>query len=147
MACKSTATDSIGIIKTSKAQSRHTKHGHLRFGTQILFGAAGHYRSANDPGVVNQSGLLDHFDAYFENKQYVVGDSAYCKTKWCVPIGKSSKHESLTRSDVKLNYLLSRARVVSSIKNCFGALKDRFGFLEELRNGLKVGEDVDGHSR
>ncbi|GAN01705.1 conserved hypothetical protein [Mucor ambiguus] len=104
-----------------------------------------HYGSANDPGVLNASGLLEQLSTYFEDEQYVVADSAYAKTKWCVPIGRASAQESLTGSDVKFNHLLSRARV--SIENCFGALKGRFASLQELRNQLKVEEDVDRHSR
>lgn len=116
------------------------------FDTRILFGATGHYGSANDPGVLNQSGLLSMIDTtFFEGDQYVVADSAYAKTKWCVPIGKNSEHQPLTGSDVKFNQLLSRARV--SIENCFGALKGRFASLEELLNQLKVEKDVDRHSR
>jgi len=115
------------------------------FDTRILFGATGHYGSANDSGVLNQSGFLDKLDTFFEGEQYVVADSAYAKTKWCVPIGKNFEHEPLTGSDIKFNSLLSSARV--SIENCFGALKGRFASLEELRCQLKVEEDVDRHNR
>jgi hypothetical protein len=115
------------------------------FDTRILFGTTGHYGSQNDPGVLSQSGLLELLGSYFEGEQYVVADSAYGKTKWCVPIGKNSEHEPLTGSDIKFNTLLSRARV--SIENCFGALKGRFGSLDEMRNQLKEEADLDRYNR
>ena len=115
------------------------------FDLHILFGETGHYGSANDPGVIIKGGFLDHIDEYFEDEEYVVADSAYAKTRWCVPVGKSFKYEALTGSDRKFNYFLSRARV--SIENCFGVLKGRFPSLDELRIRLNKEEDIDRYSR
>lgn len=51
------------------------------FDLHILFGEPGHYRSANDPGVIIKGEFLDHIDDYFEDKEYVVADSAYAKAR------------------------------------------------------------------
>ncbi|KAK4513972.1 uncharacterized protein ATC70_005979 [Mucor velutinosus] len=115
------------------------------FDTRILFASTGHYGSQNDTGVLSESGLLEQLATFFEGEQYVVADSAYGKTQWCVPIGKNSEHEPLTGSDIKFNNLLSRSRV--SIENCFGALKGRFESLDELRDQLKEEADIDGYNR
>jgi hypothetical protein len=88
---------------------------------------------------------LEHFlDAYFESDKYIVFASAYAKARWCVPIGKSLKHEALTGSERKFNYFLSRARV--SIEYCFGALKGKFPSLDKLRIHLNEEENMDSYN-
>ncbi|CEP14263.1 hypothetical protein [Parasitella parasitica] len=107
---------------------------------RILYNESGHYRSMNDPGVMSYGIFHSKIDEYFEGKEYVVGDSAYKRTSWCIPIKKEGQDGGLTHSDEKFNYFLSQARV--RVDHCFAALKGKFASLEVVQVTVNSRDDV-----
>ncbi|OAC98545.1 hypothetical protein MUCCIDRAFT_167622 [Mucor lusitanicus CBS 277.49] len=109
---------------------------------RVLYHESGHYGSSNDPGVIMNGLLLPKVPQFFPNNEYVIADSIYRKTTWCMPIKKES--DGLTGSDKKFNNYLSKARV--RVEHCFAALKGRFPSLEGLRYKLNKREDLGVHT-
>ncbi|KAG2189598.1 hypothetical protein INT46_003054 [Mucor plumbeus] len=107
---------------------------------QILYVEAGHYGSTNNPGVLSYGLFASKIEEYFEGDEYVIGDSAYKREPWCIPVKKPPLDGGLSRSDEKFNYYLSHARV--RIEHCFAALKGRFASLEELRTTVNSRDNV-----
>ena len=90
----------------------------------------------NDPGVLSYGLFASKIEEYFKGGKYVIGDSAYKREPWCIPVKKLSFGGGLSCSDEKFNCYLSHTRV--RVEHCFAALKGRFASLEELRTTVKI---------
>ncbi|KAG2191582.1 hypothetical protein INT47_012676 [Mucor saturninus] len=107
---------------------------------RITFFATGFLGCRNDSRVFGSSDLGRNLDKYFEDDEYILGDSGYSLEKNVIIPYRDNEKGGFTKEMKKCNYLHARTRV--SIENCFGGLKMRFGSLRNLRCKINVKEDL-----
>lgn len=95
----------------------------------------GYPGSVHDSRIYRESSLSINLENYFNNNEYILGDSAYQLTNTVVTPYRANACEATFANRAKFNRTLSKYRI--RIENCFGALKERFGSLKELRIRLK----------
>jgi hypothetical protein len=104
----------------------------------IRYYVSGWPASAHDNRVFRNSDLFQRPAAYFDNNQYVLGDSAYQNMWFMVSAYKKPVRSQLSAENERFNKALSKARVVS--EHCIGILKARFPILRSIR--MKLMEDT-----
>jgi hypothetical protein len=104
----------------------------------IRYYVSGWPASAHDNRVFRNSDLFQRPAAYFDNNQYVLGDSAYQNMWFMVSAYKKPVRSQLSAENERFNTTLSKARVVS--EHCIGILKARFPILRSIR--MKLVEDT-----
>ncbi|CAG8517100.1 7103_t:CDS:2 [Scutellospora calospora] len=82
--------------------------------------------SVHDAKVFSNSSLYTQQNNLFQDDDYILADSAYPISKWCIPSFKSP-----IRRQIQFNKKHNRTRVV--VEQAFGRLKNRFQFLKEIR--------------
>lgn len=86
--------------------------------------------SVHDSRVFTNSALFLNPSKYFQNEEWLAGDSAYkLSTTIITPFRKNSTELESVKNRFNLLHSMYRVR----IEHCFGILKERFGSLKELR--------------
>ncbi|XP_055350100.1 uncharacterized protein LOC129596781, partial [Paramacrobiotus metropolitanus] len=105
---------------------------------RILYTCCGFTGSAHDSRVYKSTDLYRNPEKYFENDEYLLGDSAYtCTTTVITPYRKSEKTSN--RDNRHFSKLHSGATV--GIENTIGITKNRFQALKGLRVLIKSKKD------
>lgn len=95
---------------------------------------------AHDSRVYNESPLALNPCKYFEDDEYVLGDSGYVlHPTVMLPLKKPSGQE-LSREELNYNYMHAKGRV--PIENAFGILKEVFQSLKCLRHVITGNSSV-----
>lgn len=102
---------------------------------KIRHATVGHPGSVHDAKVFSQCPLKQRPQHYFSGIQWIAGDSAYPLSQNLITPYRRNTAELPREETEKFNRYFSSYRV--RIENCFGALKERFGSLKELRQRLK----------
>ena len=82
--------------------------------------------------------LYQHNGEYFNNKQYLLGDSAFQNTTFMVSSYRKPAGGTMNLYEEKFNTALARPRVLS--EHCIGIWKGRFPFLKGIR--MKITDDT-----
>lgn len=98
---------------------------------------AGYPGSAHDNRIYKESRIFIQSEAYFEAKEYIIGDSAFQNNPHMVSAFKKPKGEDIPRDQEQFNHKLSQLRILS--EHCIGILKGRFPWLKSIR--FKIKED------
>lgn len=107
---------------------------------KILYAQVGDIGTAHDAKTLREGELGKNVEKLFSPREFILGDGAYPKRSWLLPVQRNYKRNQLTGSDIKFNKCISRMRV--RIENCFAALKGRFPSVDQLRNKIKRKEDL-----
>ena len=91
---------------------------------------AGFPGSVHDNRVFRNTILYRDPQRYFGEHMYLLGDSAYANTSFCVSAYKAVRNSSLTEDQKKFNTLVGKARVTS--EHTIGILKGRFQWLKSI---------------
>jgi hypothetical protein len=80
--------------------------------------------STHDNRVFRNSKIyLNHIN-FFDNKQYLLGDSAYCPSPIVIPAFKKSANQRMPVSKQYFNTKLAHIRIKA--EHCIGVLKGRY---------------------
>lgn len=104
---------------------------------RITYYLAGWAGSSHDNRIFRNSDLFQNPDEYFSDSEYIIGDSAYSNTPFCVTTFKKLPNAVLTEHQEIFNTAISRPRVVS--EHTIGILKGRFPWLRHIR--MKITND------
>lgn len=92
---------------------------------------AGFPGSAHDNRIFKSTKLAMDPDAYFDKRQYILGDSAFENQWFMVSAFKRMPGAEMNPSHDKFNKKLAKARICS--EHCIGMLKGRFQWLKGIR--------------
>jgi len=89
---------------------------------------------------VNSDVYLDT-DKYFDQKEYLLGDSAFSASAVMIPAFKKGHNRNLSEEQRYFNNKLAKIRIRS--EHCIGLLKARFQRLRGFRRVIKEKKDLD----
>ena len=89
---------------------------------------------------VNSDVYLDT-DKYFDQKEYLLGDSAFSASAVMIPAFKKGHNRNLSEEQRYFNNKLAKIRIKS--EHCIGLLKARFQRLRGFRRVIKEKKDLD----
>lgn len=93
--------------------------------------------SCADSTVYKRMAIYKSPQTHFSDKQYLIADSAYGLSQYCVPAYKSPAAD--VPENKEFNYCLASSRVRN--EHCIGILKSRWGSLREMRQQLRNDND------
>lgn len=100
----------------------------------------GHPGSVHDARIYNTCDLSTNASQYFNEQEWIAGDSAYKLTKTVItPFKTNASCENQERRNA-FNRKFSKFRI--RIEHCYGLLKERFNSLKEMRISLKNDDSV-----
>ncbi len=102
---------------------------------RIRYYQSGWAGSAHDNRVFDNSDIGLHPEKFFDEKQYILGDSAYTPRPSVVSAYKKLPNRELPRHQELFNRKLARLRIIS--EHTIGVLKARFPWLRNIRHKLK----------
>lgn len=91
--------------------------------------------SSHDNRVWRNWKAVIHFDTYFEDDEYLIGDSAYQPSSILIPSFKCSGGGQLSLKEMLFNLRLANIRI--RVEHCIGVLKERSSLLRRLHSRLK----------
>ena len=80
-------------------------------------------------------------DKYFDQKEYLLGDSAFSASAVMIPAFKKGHNRNLSEEQRYFNNKLAKIRIRS--EHCIGLLKARFQRLRGFRRVIKEKKDLD----
>ena len=110
---------------------------HNRRITYLYTGWAG---SVHDNRCFRNSNLNLQRNKYFEQNQYLLGDSAYTPSRIIVPAYKKAPFQELPAALKRFNTILAKVRIIS--EHTIGILKGRFQCLKGLRVVISRKKDM-----
>eukprot|EP00644_Phytophthora_capsici_P018693 jgi/Phyca11/131810/e_gw1.116.7.1 len=91
--------------------------------------------SSHDNRVWRNCKVALNQDTYFDDDQYLLGDSAYQSSRVMVPAFKTSQGGQLDIKETVFNKCLATIRI--RVEHCIGMLKGRFPLLRRLRCAMR----------
>lgn len=88
------------------------------------------YGCIHDSTMYHIGGLYNRMDEYFDNEEYIIGDSAYPLSTTCLTPYNSNTRIVSTEHRRLFNKCLSKYRV--RVEHCIGEIKKRFQSFEKL---------------
>ena len=80
-------------------------------------------------------------DKYFDQKEYLLGDSAFSASAVIIPAFKKGHNSNRSKERRFFDNKLAKVRIKS--KHCIGLLKARFRWLRGFRRVIKDKKDLD----
>eukprot|EP00644_Phytophthora_capsici_P017219 jgi/Phyca11/122667/e_gw1.48.256.1 len=91
--------------------------------------------SSHDNRVWRNSKIAQNKHDHFDEREYLLGDSAYQPSRILVPSFKSPSGGQLALKEEYFNKQLARIRI--RVEHCIGILKGRFPLLRRIRSSLR----------
>jgi hypothetical protein len=107
---------------------------------QIIAYLAGWPGSCHDDRVLKKMKLYNLPELHFDERQYLLGDSAFTNCWFIVLAYKKPTGTQLPQEHEFFNTCMSKPHVVS--EHCIGLLKGRFPWLREIRTVIKGEKDL-----
>ena len=103
---------------------------------RIRYYLSGWPGSAHDNRIFDMSMLGRSPKDFFDDKQYIVGDSAYTPSVTIIPAFKKMPNKEMPREEELFNRKLARLHIIS--EHTIGILKARFPWLRNIRQKITV---------
>lgn len=101
---------------------------------------AGQYGSSHDASVYENCNLYINPNAFFNDNEYLMGDSAYPLTETCVTPYKANSRHATLEERVRFNKVATKHRVI--VENCISEIKNQFPTLRGLRIKIRKESDL-----
>lgn len=98
------------------------------------------YGSIHDAAIYRTTDLYQTPDVFFENQEYIIGDSAYPLSTTCLTPYKTNNRFVTPEHRRTFNKNFSKYRV--RVEHCIGEIKRRFPSLDNLPIKIKSEEDI-----
>jgi len=108
---------------------------------QITWVEMGCPGSVHDNRVWESSEIYLVTDTYFDQKEYLPGDSAFSASEEMIPAFKKGHNSNLSEEKRFFNTELAKVRIKS--EHCIGLLKARFQCLRGFRRVIKDNQDLE----
>lgn len=101
---------------------------------------AGQYGSTHDATMYENCSLYANPTAFFDENEYLMGDSAYPLTRTCVTPYKANSRHATLEERVQFNKVATKHRVI--VENCIGEIKNQFPTLRGLHIQIRTNNDL-----